>query len=81
MDLLLWWKDAGSLVFRVRSGQGRIRCGCLRKQFGSKCLFEVCELELVEQVKRYHTLVDGEEQEMMMMMQVSNKKSVVHITT
>lgn len=70
MDLLLWWKDAGSfLVFRVRSGQGRIRSGCLREQFGSKCLFEVCELELVEQVKRYHTLpVDGEEQEMMMMM-------------
>lgn len=65
MDLLLrWWKDAGSLVFRVRSG----RCGCLREQFGSKCLFEVCELELVEQVKRYHTAVDGEEQEMMMMM-------------
>lgn len=64
--------------FRVRSG----RSGCLRKQFGSKCLFEVCELELVEQVKRYHTVpVDGEEQEMMMMMQVSNKKSVVHITT
>lgn len=63
--------------FRVRSG----RSGCLREQFGSKCLFEVCELELVEQVKRYHTLVDGEEQEMMMMMQVSNKKSVVHITT
>lgn len=55
--------------FRVRSGQGRIRFGCLREQFGSKCLFEVCELELVEQVKRYHTLpVDGEEQEMMMMM-------------
>lgn len=80
MDLLLWWKDAGSLVFRVRSGQGRIRCGCLREQFGSKCLFEVCELELVEQVKRYHTVVDGEEQEMMMM-RVSNKKSVVHITT
>lgn len=70
------------MVFRVRSGQGRIRFGCLREQFGSKCLFEVCELELVEQVKRYHTLVDGEEQEMMMMMmQVSNKKSVVHITT
>lgn len=69
MDLLLrWWKDAGSLVFRVRSGQGRIRFGCLREQFGSKCLFEVCELELVEQVKRYHTAVDGEEQEMMMMM-------------
>lgn len=65
MDLLLWWwKDAGSLVFRVRSG----RCGCLREQFGNKCLFEVCELELVEQVKRYHTAVDREEQEMMMMM-------------
>lgn len=43
--------------FRVRSG----RSGCLREQFGSKCLFEVCELELVEQVKRYHTVVDGEE--------------------
>lgn len=67
--------------FRVRSGQGRIRFGCLGEQLGSKCLFEVCELELVEQVKRYHTAVDGEEQEMMMMMQVSNKKSVVHITT
>lgn len=51
--------------FRVRSG----RSGCLREQFGSKFLFEVCELELVEQVKRYHTVpVDGEEQEMMMMM-------------
>lgn len=55
--------------FRVRSGQGRIRFGCLREQFGSKCLFEVCELELVEQVKRYHTVVDREylQQEMMMM--------------